>query len=181
MAPEGIDSLNAANLKSLSLLARVDELSDKNSSPLCAAEPLTECAQTIHETVRNSLVIASVETSARVNGKTHWQWTFVAVKDAPHVIALMREKMVPNKFLDGAWPKVWNSDRLPAQGNHADTHQFCLPHLIRDAHYVINAGNTVFALAFKEFRACEIGRRRPDLADPAIEAHPRELDRLLEL
>src|SRR5262249_60596366 len=43
-----------------------------------AAEPFAACAQTIHETVRNSPVIASDETSARVKGKTHWQWTFVA-------------------------------------------------------------------------------------------------------
>jgi transposase len=35
------------------------------------AEPLAECAQTIHETVRNSPAIASDETSARVKGKTH--------------------------------------------------------------------------------------------------------------
>jgi transposase len=34
-----------------------------------AAEPFAECAQTIHETVRNSPVIASDETSARVKGK----------------------------------------------------------------------------------------------------------------
>ena len=39
-----------------------------------AAEPFAECAQTIHETVRNSPVIASDETSARVKGKTHWLW-----------------------------------------------------------------------------------------------------------
>jgi transposase len=45
----------------------------------------------------------------------------------------------------------------------------------------------VFAPAFKEFlqRACDIGRRRPDLADATIKAHARklerQLDRLLEL
>ena len=45
----------------------------------------------------------------------------------------------------------------------------------------------MFAPAFKEFlkRACEIGRRRPNLADTTIKAYARtlerELDRLLEL
>jgi hypothetical protein len=29
------------------------------------------------------------------------------------------------------------SDRLPAQCNHADAHQFCLAHLIRDVQYAI--------------------------------------------
>lgn len=151
------------------------------------AEPFAECAQAIHETVRNSPVIASDETSARVKAKTHWQWTFVAAKAVAHLIAPTRGKIVPTEFLAGARPKVWLSDRLPAQCKHADAHQFCLAHLIRDAQYAIDAGDAVFAPAFKEFlqRACEIGRRRPNLADSTIKAHARtlarELDSLLEL
>src|SRR5215510_7482394 len=132
-----------------------------------AAEPFAECAEAIHETVRTSPVIASDETSARVKGKTHWQWTFVAATAVAHLIAPTRGKIVPKEFLDGAKPKVWVSDRLAAQCNHADAHQFCLAHLIRDAQYAIDAGDTVFAPAFKAFlqRACDIGRRRRDLAD----------------
>jgi transposase len=152
-----------------------------------AAEPFAERAQIIHETVRNSPVIASDETSARVKGKTHWQWTFVAATAVAHLIAPTRGKIVPTAFLDGARPKVWLSDRLLAQCNHAAAHQFCLAHLIRDAQYAIDAGDTVFAPAFKAFlqRACDIGRRRPDLADTTIKAYARtlarELDRLLKL
>ena len=152
-----------------------------------AAEPFAECAQTIHETVRNSPVIASDETSARVKGKTHWQWTFVAATAVAHLIEPTRGKIVPTEFLDGARPKVWLSDRLLAQCKHAEAHQFCLAHLIRDAQYAIDAGDTVFAPAFKAFlqRACDIGRRRPDLADATIKAYARtlarELDRLLKL
>jgi transposase len=151
------------------------------------AEPFAECAETIHDTVRNSPVIASDETSARVKGKTHWQWTFVAATAVAHLIVPTRGKIVPTEFLDGARPKVWLSDRLLAQCKHAETHQFCLAHLIRDAQYAIDAGDTVFAPAFKAFlqRACDIGRRRPDLADATIKAYARtlarELDRLLKL
>jgi transposase len=152
-----------------------------------AAEPLAECAQTIHETVRNSPVIASDETSARVKGKTHWQWTFVTATAVAHVIAPTRGKIVPTEFLNGARPKVWISDRLLAQCNHAEAHQFCLAHLIRDAQYAIDAGDTVFAPEFKAFlqRACDIGSRRPNLVDATIKAYARtlahELDRLLKL
>jgi transposase len=152
-----------------------------------AAKPFAECAQTIHETVRNSPVIASDETSARVKGKTHWQWVFSAATAVAHVIAPTRGKIVPKEFLDGARPKVWISDRLPAQCNHADAHQVCLAHLIRDAQYAIDAGDAVFAPPFKAFlqRACEIGGRRPNLADITIKEYARklqrELDRLLEL
>src|ERR1700752_3343295 len=151
------------------------------------AEPLAECAQTIHETVRNSPVIASDETSARVKGKTHWPWTFVSATAVAHVIAPTRGKIVPTEFLNGARPKVWISARLLPQCNHPEPQQFCLSPLIRDAQYAIDAGDTVFAPEFKAFlqRACDIGRRRPDLADTTIKAYartlPRELDRLLKL
>lgn len=151
------------------------------------AEPIAECAEKIAETVRNSPVIASDETSARVKGKTHWQWTFVAAKAVIHLIAPTRGKIVPKEFLNGARPKVWISDRLPAQCNHAEQHQFCLSHLTRDAQFAVDAGDSVFAPAFKAFlkRACAIGRRRPNLADSTIKAYARtlerELDRLLKL
>ena len=152
-----------------------------------AADPFAAQAALIAGTVRNSPVIASDETSARVKGKTHWQWTFAAATAVVHLIAPTRGKIVPTQFLGGARPKVWLSDRLAAQGNHADAHQYCLAHLIRDAQYAIDAGDTIFAPAFKQFlqRACDIGRRRPNLADATIKAHARrlarDLDRLLDL
>src|SRR6202162_2495584 len=104
-----------------------------------------------------------------------------------HVIAPTRGKCVPTDFLAGARPKVWLSDRLPAPCTHAEAHQFCLAHLIRDAQYAIDHGDTIFAPQFKAFLkdACAVGRRRPDLADSTIAAHrrrlDRELDRLLDL
>ena len=137
--------------------------------------------------MRASPVIASDETSARVCGKTHWQWTFLAATAVFHIIAPTRGKVVPIEFLAGARPQVWISDRLAAQCRHAVAQQFCLAHLIRDAQYAIDAGDSIFAPAFKRFlqRACAIGRRRPKLTDATIKAYAgrlaRELDRLLEL
>jgi len=86
------------------------------------AKPFAECAEAIHETVRNSPVVASAETAARVKGKTHWQWVFGAATAVAHVIAPTRSKIVPKQFLNGAQPKVWLSDCLAAQCNHADEH-----------------------------------------------------------
>ena len=152
-----------------------------------AAKPFAANAAAIAESVRQSPVIASDETSARVCGKTHWQWTFAAATAVFHTIAPTRGKVVPTEFLGQAKPKVWLSDRLAAQGNHADAHQYCLAHLIRDAQYAIDAGDSVFAPDFKRFlqRACAIGRRRPQLSDATIKRHARdlsrELDRLLDL
>jgi transposase len=150
-------------------------------------KPLGAVAEEIAATVRGSEVIASDETSARVKGKTWWQWTFGCATAVYHMIAPTRGKCVPTDFLAGARPKVWLSDRLPAQCTHAEAHQFCLAHLIRDAQYAIDHGDTIFAPQFKAFLkdACAVGRRRSGLADSTIAAHrrrlDRELDRLLDL
>ena len=61
-------------------------------------------------------------------------------------------------------------------------HQFCLAHLITDAQYAIDDGDTVFAPAFKAFlkRACKIGGRRPGLTDSTIKVYARAPDRELD-
>ena len=100
-----------------------------------AAKPFATKADDIGETVRNSPVIFSDETSARVCGRTWWQWLFASASAVYHTIVPTRGKCVPTAFLDGARPEVWISDRLAAQGHHAAAHQYCLAHLIRDAQY----------------------------------------------
>jgi len=139
-------------------------------------------ADRIAAEVRQSEVIASDETSARVKGKTWWQWTFGCATAVTFVIAASRGKCVPTAFLAGVKPKMWLSDRLPAQLRHAEEHQFCLAHLIRDAQYAIDHGDTIFAPDFKALLedACAVGRRRPDLADATIAAHRRRLERQLD-
>jgi transposase len=139
-------------------------------------------AERIAAEVRASEVIASDETSARVKGKTWWQWTFGCATAVTFVIASTRGKCVPTAFLAGAKPKMWLSDRLPAQCRHAEEHQFCLAHLIRDAQYAIDHGDTIFAPDLKALLqdACAVGRRRPDLADATIAAHRRRLERELD-
>jgi transposase len=139
-------------------------------------------AERIAAEVRASETIASDETSARVKGKTWWQWTFGCATAVAFVMAETRGKSVPTAFLAGARPKMWLSDRLPAQCKHAEAHQFCLAHLIRNAQYAIDHGDTIFAPGFKALLkdACAIGRRRPDLADATIAAHRRRLERELD-
>jgi len=139
-------------------------------------------AERIAAQVRASEVIASDETSARVKGKTWWQWTFGCATAVTFVIASTRGKCVPTAFLAGVKPRMWLSDRLPAQLKHAEEHQFCLAHLIRDAQYAIDHGDTIFAPDFKALLkdACAVGRRRPDLADATIAAHRRRLEQQLD-
>jgi transposase len=51
------------------------------------SKPFGAAAEQIAATVRASEVIASDETSARVKGKTYWQWTFGCATAVYHVIA----------------------------------------------------------------------------------------------
>ena len=132
-----------------------------------AAEPFIVEAGRIEAEVRAAPVIASDETSARVEGQTCWQWVFGSATAVAHRIAVSRGAAVAADFLKGATPEVWISDRLGAQMGHAETHQVCLAHLLRDARYAIDAGDKLFAPGFKFLlgRAFVIGRRRESLAD----------------
>jgi transposase len=109
-------------------------------------------------------MIASDETSARVKGKSWWQWTFGCATAVYHVIAPTRSKCVPTDFLGGVKPKMWLLDRLAAQLGRAEEHQFCLADLTRDAPYGIDHGDAIFAPGFKALLqdAGAVGRRRPD-------------------
>jgi hypothetical protein len=61
-------------------------------------KPFGAAAEQIAATVRDSEVIASDETSARVKGKTHWQWTFGCATAVYHVIAPTRGKDAPDRI-----------------------------------------------------------------------------------
>ena len=99
-----------------------------------------------------------------------------------HRIAVTRSAAVPADFLQGETPEVWVSDRYGAQAGHGQAHQLCLAHLLRDAQYAIDAGDTVFAPGFKRLlkRALAIGGRREALADSTLVQYRRDLDRRLD-
>ena len=146
-----------------------------------AARPFAVTAERIEAEVRKAPVIACDETSARVEGVTCWQWVFGTATAVFHRIAASRGAAVVTAFLEGAVPEVWVSDRLGSQMGHAKAHQVCLAHLLRDAQFAIDAGDSIFAPGFKGLlkRACAIGRRRDDLTDTTLLARSRDLDRRL--
>ena len=134
-----------------------------------AAEPFIVEAGRIEAEVRAAPVIASDETSARVEGQTCWQWVFGSATAVAHRIAVSRGAAVAADFLKGATPEVWISDRLGAQMGHAETHQVCLAHLLRDARYAMTPGiNCLRWASFLLGRAFVIGRRRESLADSTL-------------
>ena len=132
-----------------------------------AGTPLTAAAETTAAEIRGSKVVASDETSARVEGKNWWQWVLVSSTAVHHLIADSRGAAVLTDFLGETKPDVWIADRYAAQAGHGSERQLCLAHLLRDAQYAIDAGDTGFAPGFHKLlrRAVAIGQRRPELKD----------------
>jgi transposase len=147
-----------------------------------AQTPLAASAATIAAEVRASKVVASDETSARVDGKNWWQWVLLSSTAVYHRIADSRGAAVPSDFLGDAKPEVWVADRYAAQAGHGAQRQLCLAHLLRDAQFAIDAGDTGFAVGFRRLlqRAVGIGRRRPELKDSTLLQYRADLDRRLD-
>ena len=90
--------------------------------------------------VRGSPVINSDETSARVAGRTEWQWTFQTPEASYHVIAASRGGEVIEAFLDGVEPEVWGSDLYaPQMLTPATAHQICMSHQERALTFAVEA------------------------------------------
>jgi transposase len=147
-----------------------------------AREPLLAAAAAIRETVTASEVVCCDETSARVSGKTWWEWVFVGTLAVLHIIRPSRRKAVVQELFGAVQPMVWVSDMLGSQRGHAAQWQVCLAHLLRDARYAVECGDIAFSAAFKRLllRAIAIGRRRHTLKDTTLTQYHADLDRRLD-
>jgi transposase len=132
--------------------------------------------------LRRARLICSDETSARVQGRNHWQWVFQNERLCVHVIRNSRGRTVPEEVLAGHRPQVWVSDLYGAQRGHADAWQICLAHQLRDCQFAIDAGDTLFAPRMKRLllRAVAIGRRRAGLKASTLAQYRADLDRRLD-
>jgi transposase len=146
-----------------------------------AAAPLLAATGPIAAAVRASPVVGSDETSARVGGKTWWQWVLLSSTAIYHLIADTRAASVLTTALDGARPRVWVADRYGGQLGHGEVRQMCLAHLLRDATYAIEEGDLGFALGFRFLlsRAVAIGKRRDTLKDSTLAQYHADLERQL--
>jgi transposase len=128
-------------------------------------------------------ILQSDETSVRVGKRTWWTWVFHHADDCCFVIRPSRGKDVVAEFLGEVRPDFWVSDRLAAQlGWAGKDNQVCLAHLIREAQYAIDDGDTDFAPGLRKLlkRACAIGGRRATLADATLRAYAYQLDAKLD-
>jgi len=147
-----------------------------------ARAPLVAAAAAIQAAVLASPVVCSDETSARVSGKTWWEWVFIGTLAVLHTIRPSRGKAVVADLFGAIQPLVWVSDMLGSQRGHAVQWQVCLAHLLRDARYGVECGDTEFSAPFKRLllRAIAIGRRRGRLADGTLKQYLADLERRLD-
>ena len=147
-----------------------------------AREPLLEATAAIEKVVLASPVVCSDETSVRVKGKNWWEWVFIGTLAVLLVIKPSRGKAVVTSLFGDIRPEVWVSDMLGSQRGHAAEWQVCLAHLIRDAKYAIEEGDTAFSAPFRRLllRAMAIGKRRDGLKDTTLKQYLYDLDRRLD-
>jgi transposase len=147
-----------------------------------ARAPLLTASATIQAVVLASPVVCSDETSARVKGKNWWEWVFVGTLAMLHIIQPSRGKAVVTALFGETKPAVWVSDMLGSQRGHGVLWQVCLAHLLRDATYAAECGDTAFSAPFRRLllRAIAIGRRREMLKDTTLAQYLYDLDRRLD-
>jgi transposase len=149
-----------------------------------AGEAAQPEAAAIGERVRQSAVIASDETSARVHGQNYWEWVFIGNGGEYHLIQRSRGQDVVEAFMGEHRAEVWVSDCWQPQLNApADQHQLCLPHQVRalqglrDKRPRLNWAREMQAL----FRAAiHLGKRRETLTPPGYERQVTRLERRLD-
>lgn len=101
-------------------------------------------AEDIAEQVRQSKVIGSDETSARVHGRNWWHWVFVGEDCEYHLIQPSRGYDVIEAFMRERQAEVWVCDCWKAQLNApARVCQICLAHQIRNLQGLIEKRPTL--------------------------------------
>jgi transposase len=144
---------------------------------------LEAAREAIKAKLREARVIASDETTTRIDGVTHWHWVFVSDQGVLHEIAARRAKSVAESVLGEHRPGVWISDRYAGQQDLGDLHQVCLAHVLRDVQYAIDCGDTVFAPRIRDHLrwAIRVGKRRAKLKDSTLAAYAAKAERRLDV
>ena len=141
-------------------------------------------AETIGEQVRQSKVIGSDETSARVHGRNWWEWVFVGTNSEYHLILPSRGQDVIEKFMQDHRVEVWLCDCWKAQLNApADQYQICLAHQIRNLQGVIEKRpRLVWARKMQALfqSAIHTGNRREKMTQPGYKRQIAILEKRLE-
>jgi transposase len=111
-------------------------------------------AQAILATIRDSAVVGSDETGARVAGRNAWQWVFQTPESAYFTIEPRRNAAVIPTVMGDSTPVTWVSDLAAAQLKHPALElQVCLAHQVRDLQWVKSRPITSHSNAAKLYRS----------------------------
>jgi transposase len=145
-----------------------------------AAQPV---AQAIGEQVTQSAVISSDETSARVAGRTWWQWVFRSAMGVYFLIRASRGAKVIKEVMGTQRAVCWVSDCLTAQlSAPAEHRQLCLAHQLRDLQRVLDHQPRLqWALALQALfrQALHLGKRRTELSPQGYARRVTEVEHRL--
>lgn len=134
--------------------------------------------------VRQSAVVQSDETGARVDGRTWWEWVFVTATAVLHVIRPSRAVDVIEAVMGSARAGTWVCDCFPAQLNApAERFQLCLAHQIRNLQGLIDqAPRLQWARELQAlFRAAiHLGKRRAELTERGFTRRVTEMEHRLD-
>jgi transposase len=146
-----------------------------------AAQPV---AAEIGTHVAQSAVIGSDETSARVAGRTWWQWVFRSVVGVYFLIRASRGAKVIAEVMGKQQAACWVSDCLSAQLKApARRRQVGLAHQLRDLQRLLDHQPRLqWALALQAlFReAIHLGKRRPEFSPQGYARRVTELEHRLD-
>ena len=141
-------------------------------------------AQAIGEQVRQSKVIGSDETGARVHGLNWWEWVFVSGNSEYHAIVPSRGQEVIEAFMQECQAEVWVCDCWKAQLNApADVYQICLAHQIRNLQGLIEKRPSLqWAKAMQALfrKAIHLGKRRWQLTQAGFERQVAIIEQRLQ-
>lgn len=146
-----------------------------------AAQPV---AKEIGTQVAQGAVIGSDETSARVAGRTWWQWVFRSAVGVYFLIRASRGAKVIEDVMGKQQAECWVSDCLSAQLKApARCRQVCLAHQLRDLQRLLDHQPRLqWALALQAlFReAIHLGKRRTELSPQGYARRVTELAHRLD-
>lgn len=141
-------------------------------------------AEAIGEQVRQSPIIGSDETSARVQGRNYWQWVFVGDHCEYHMIMPSRGYDVIETFMDQAEAEVWVCDCWKAQLNApAKMCQICLAHQIRNLQGLIDRRpHLAWAREMQALfrKAIRLGNRRENMTERGYQRQVTILEKQLQ-
>ncbi len=113
------------------------------------ANNLTGSIEAIRQTLRQTWLVLSDETRNRVNANNEYTWVFHTHTVCLFVSVKTRGYEVIEGVFGEDFPEVWVSDRYNAQLKVPCQHQLCLPHVVRNLQYPIDAEQSLWATSLQ--------------------------------